>query len=51
MKIHKQSGGIVFVPTKEELEVRELKNTLKNEIDEVKQLKQELLNIKKEMEG
>lgn len=48
MKMHK-SGGIVFVPTKEEKEIRELKNTLKSELEEVRGLKEELISMKEMM--
>jgi hypothetical protein len=50
MKIH-SSGGIVFESTKEEREVRAMKQELREELDEAKKLKEELLNLKKEMEG
>jgi len=48
MKIHHPSGGIVFVPTKEEKEIRDLKETLRNEIEEVRKLKEELLKMRSE---
>lgn len=48
MKVH-SSGGIVFVPTKEEKELNDLKHSLKAELEEVKELKQELLSMKEMM--
>jgi len=48
MRVH-SSGGIVFVPTKEEREIRNLKQSLKDEIDEARSLKEELLKIKNEL--
>ena len=50
MKVHR-SGGIVFVPTKEEREIRELRQTLKSEIDEVRSMKQEMIDQLKQMRG
>jgi hypothetical protein len=50
MKVHK-SGGIVFHPTKEEREIRELKRTLRQEIEDVQKLKLELLHMKEGLQG
>jgi regulator of replication initiation timing len=44
MRLH-SSGGIVFVPTKEEREIRDLKKTLRSEIEEVQKLRDELLKL------
>jgi hypothetical protein len=51
MHIHRESGGIVFTPTKEEREILEMKRTLKQELEDVRKLKEELLQMKKEMAG
>jgi hypothetical protein len=50
MQVHR-SGGIVFVPTKEERELRQLKDSLKQEIEDVRNLKQELLQMKNDLQG
>lgn len=42
MSIHK-SGGIVFTPTKEEQELRDLKEQLRKEISEIQKIKEEIL--------
>jgi len=47
MHIHKASGGIVFTPTKEECEIIEMKRALKQELENVRKLKEELLQVKK----
>jgi ArsR family metal-binding transcriptional regulator len=44
MSIHK-SGGIVFTPTKEEQEIRNLKNELRREIEEAKKLTEQLRSM------
>jgi hypothetical protein len=44
MHIHR-SGGIVFSPTKEEQEIRNLKDELRKEITEVQKLKEEILSM------
>jgi hypothetical protein len=49
--IVRPSGGIVFESTKEEREVRAMKEDLRKELDAVKGLKEELLNLKKTLEG
>jgi len=50
MKFH-ESGGIVFVPTKEEKELQNLKKTLRSELDEVRSIKEELIQELKELRG
>lgn len=50
MKVH-ESGGIIFVPTKQEREVMDLKNTLKQSIEDVQKLKEELLKLTSELRG
>jgi hypothetical protein len=44
MRIH-ESGGIVFVPTKGELELQNLKRDLKDELEEARKLTKELRGL------
>jgi len=37
------SGALLFIPTREEKATRQLKEDLKNELDEVKKIKEEYL--------
>jgi hypothetical protein len=50
MRVHR-SGGIVFHPTKEERELRQLKHSLKQELENAQKLTQELIQMKKELQG
>jgi len=42
MRVCKNTGALIFTPTKEELEVRNLKEQFKSEIEEVQKVKEEL---------
>lgn len=50
MKVH-SSGGLVFVPTKEEKEVRTLKQTLNSEIEKFRDMSKELEEILEKAKG
>lgn len=45
VRICKSSGALIFSPTKQEKEVIDLKKELRSEIDEVRELKEELKSL------
>lgn len=51
MKIHRESGGILFHLTPQERQVEEMKKELQKELKEVKALKAELQKLLKQTNG
>lgn len=45
MRVDQNSGALIFTPTKEEQEVKDIKTELQGEIEEVRALKDELKKL------